>query len=219
MRIAALSLSETGTGAAVQITGNTGIDTITITSAIGGAAATATIDGGSGADQITLAGSSANYAVIHGGVGLDTINLGAAHTGGVTVQLDGGVGAGSTTVSASTDADTITNFLTTVDHISLAGGIAAATGKTVAEHGGESASVSHEMVSDTIAHLGALGVTLGDTTGVHGGGASGAAIVKYAVATDTGAIFYDADGNWTTGSYQIGTVGTVTIVAADFLIA
>ena len=44
---------------------------------------------------------------------------------------------------------------------------------------------------------------------------------QYAIASDTGAIFYDADGNWTGGGVQIGTIGTQTdsLTAANFTVA
>jgi hypothetical protein len=45
-------------------------------------------------------------------------------------------------------------------------------------------------------------------------------VAKYAVASDTGEIYYDADGNWTSGSVQIGTIGVVTgLTAANFTVA
>jgi hypothetical protein len=74
------------------------------------------------------------------------------------------------------------------------------------------AGAAHNIVFDTSSNLGALGVNIGD----HSSEATANEKLLYAVASDTGAIYYDADGNWTTGAVQIGTIGVVTgLTAAD----
>jgi hypothetical protein len=137
---------------------------------------------------------------ITGGAGADTITGG----GGADV-ISGGAGADTFVLTDRTAIDTISDFTSASDKISLNGGAVAVTALDVASIDG-----TETLVLDTIANLGALGVTIGDQTG----GSS----VNYAVASDTGAIFFDADGDWTAGSVQIGTVGAVTLVSTDFVI-
>jgi hypothetical protein len=76
---------------------------------------------------------------------------------------------------------------------------------------------ANEIVFDTSAHLGTLGVSIGNVSTAAGASTH---VAKYAVASDTGEIYYDADGNWTSGSVQIGTIGVVTgLTAANFTVA
>ncbi len=171
-----------------KVTGTSGIDYIA------GGASAESLSGGNGADYIS-GGNGAD--TINGGAGADTIVLTetAANSAADVVQL--------TDHAAS---DTITGFATGVDKVSLNGGAVAVVSTTLAAIAGTTT-----LVFDTIAHLGALGVTIGDQ--------SGASVVHYAVASDTGAIFYDANGDWTAGSVQIGTVGVIAgLVATDFVI-
>ena len=74
---------------------------------------------------------------------------------------------------------------------------------------------ANQLVVDTIANLGAKGVTLGNLSNNTNND------FQYAIASDTGAIFYDADGNWTAGSLQIGSIGTQSsaLVAGNFAVA
>jgi hypothetical protein len=66
------------------------------------------------------------------------------------------------------------------------------------------------LVIDTAANLGDTGFNLGSVN----------TAVKYAIASDTGAIYYDADGNWATNSVKIGSIGTGTNVdTADVQVA
>jgi DNA-binding transcriptional regulator LsrR (DeoR family) len=69
---------------------------------------------------------------------------------------------------------------------------------------------AHGIVFDTAANLGSLGINIGDQDSV-------TVIPHYAVASDTGAIYFDADGNWTTGAVQIATIGisSGTLAAAN----
>ena len=75
--------------------------------------------------------------------------------------------------------------------------------------------VANQLIVDTAANLGALGASIGNQSGKSN------TKHQYAIASDTGAIFYDADGNWTAGSVQIGTIGTQTdtLTAANFTVA
>jgi hypothetical protein len=78
-----------------------------------------------------------------------------------------------------------------------------------------SGDVADDLIVDTIATLGVLGANIGDLSGNNNN------LHQYAIASDTGAIFYDADGNWTAGSVQIGTIGTQTdaLDASNFAVA
>ena len=70
------------------------------------------------------------------------------------------------------------------------------------------AGVANEIVFDTAANLGDLGVNIGDVNG------AATAFPIYAVASDTGAIYYDSDGDWTSGAVKIGAIGVVTGLTA-----
>jgi Ca2+-binding RTX toxin-like protein len=73
----ALSVSDSD-GITITVSGSTASN-ITTTSAL----TETTITGDTGVDTITLAGSVSNVATITGGQGADVINLGTSHTGGV----------------------------------------------------------------------------------------------------------------------------------------
>ena len=78
---------------------------------------------------------------------------------------------------------------------------------------------ANEIVFDTAAHLGTLGASIGNVSTAAGASTH---VATYAVASDTGAIYYDADGNWTTGAVQIATIGIAsgTLAAAyNFIVA
>jgi hypothetical protein len=192
----------------VSIDSGTGADTYTVTGANGGtlkfttALAGVVITGGAGAESITLASSVSNgTTTIAGGADNDTINLGSGHTGGVSVTLD--------SITTEANADTISNFIATIDKVVLVTGTTAATGATVATLNATPGTPATDIAFDTAANLGSKGSSL-----------NAAAAVNYAVASDTGSIFYDADGDWTSGSVQIGTIGVVTgLTAANFLLA
>ena len=158
------------------------------------------ISGGDGVDALN---GGAGNDTISGGDGVDTITGGAGAD-----TLAGGAGADVFVLTDRTAIDTVTDFASTVDVVSLNGGAVAVVANAVA---GIVAGTT--MVFDTIANLGALGVTIGnDNVGNAGAG------VNYAVASDTGAVFFDADGDWTAGSVQIGSLGAVALVSTDFVI-
>ena len=120
-----------------------------------------------------------------------------------------GTAANDTFVITNTDGSVIiSNFTHGFDSAQL-GGTNLAVAATVAALGGD---VAHRVVFDTGAHLG-LGVNIGD----HSADVND---IHWAVASDTGVIYYDADGNWTGGVQVVGTVGVVAGLAiSDFLVA
>jgi len=180
----------------IAITGGSAVDTITMTTAL----TATTIDGAGGNDEIILKGGVANTATVKGGSGQDTINLGSSHSGKVTIDLT------TTTVA---NADTISNFIHGVDMVLLKGSastrLTASAGLSVA--GVQALAASNTailVIVDTAAKLGTNGATIGDVS-------TNAANAKYAVASDTGAIYYDSNADWSDGgAVQIGTVGVVT---------
>jgi hypothetical protein len=176
-----------------KTTGNV-IDVSTFTSStdttlIGPTATTAAanITGGEGNDRIVAAG---NGGTIDGKGGLDIITLGA----GADIVVMGQTTEGS--------ADTVIGFKTAgADKLYLGDGSVSSTVNTVAK-----AYLQSNLVIDTAANLGDTGFNLGSVN----------TAVKYAIASDTGAIYYDADGNWATNSVKIGSIGTGTgVVTGD----
>ena len=186
-----------------NITGTGGIDYIV------GSAEDNVILGNGGADYIE---GGAGSDTITGGAGIDTIDLGASDAVSDNVSYFGVVLAANannvTSFEAGAGGDVVQ--FSDASLTAVAGGYTAGTALTVANVAGISDTAS-QLIVDTIANLGALGVTIGDQTGKtninH----------QLAVASDTGAIFYDADGDWTGGSVQIGDLDVTTgLVAANF---
>ena len=157
------------------------------------------VTGTTGADYIV---GSAAANVITGGAGVDVINGGA---GADTIVLHSG--------AANNDAIT---FVATEDLLGLAaiaGDLVVGTALTI-QTVATKASAANRVVVDTIANLGAAGVTLGDLSAY-------ANDVHYAIASDTGAIFYDADGNWTAGVVAVGTItpaAAAALTVANFVV-
>ena len=194
-------------GGIENVTGSAGIDYIV------GTSGNNTINGGAGADYIA---GGAGADTITGGDGIDTIDLGANDAVTDKVSYFG--------ITAAANANNVTSFeagaggdVVQFSDASLAvdaGAFTAGTAVTFATVAAK-ADTANEIIVDTIANLGALGVTIGNESGntnnVH----------QLAIASDTGAIFYDADGDWTAGSVQIGdlditsglVVGNVEIIA------
>jgi Ca2+-binding RTX toxin-like protein len=103
------------------LTGGT-INTVAFTTAL----AATTITGGSGVDTYTFTGSVSNVATVIGGGGVDVINLGATHTGGVRVDISA--------ITAAANGDRVSNFLTTIDKVALgAANTTVATAGTTAD--------------------------------------------------------------------------------------
>ena len=155
--------------------------------------------GSAGTDYI-VGSSSAN--TITGGAGVDTINGGA---GADTIVLY--------TVAANNDVIT---FVAADDRLGLPAlttDLVVGTALTIQNVAGK-ASAANRVVVDTIGNLGAAGVTLGDLSAY-------ANDVHYAIASDTGAVFYDADGNWTAGVIAVGTItagAAAALTVANFIV-
>ncbi|UDL03830.1 DUF4214 domain-containing protein [Marinobacter sp. CA1] len=148
----------------------------------------------SAADYNTLTGSidtSGGDNII-----VDTMN-GAAVTGN---------GANDTFALLSSDTGvTVNSFVSAQDTVAL-GGVAGAVAAIALSVAGQDGSET--LVLDTAAALGASAMNIG-----------GASNANWAVASDTGTVYYDADGDWTGGVVTVGTVNADTLVAADFTIA
>lgn len=165
-----------------------------------------------GTEQITLSNALTSDVTLNSNV--ETFVLAnAANTGVVTASsttaqsIDAGANSAIISLTQTTAVlTTINNFTSTTDVIRLNGGTGAVTGQAVAAM----TDAAARIVIDTAAALGASGVSIGNKSAYTNK-------INYAVASDTGAIYYDADGNWTAGSVQIGTVGTA-VVAGDFKI-
>jgi len=188
-----------------NVTGGAGADYIVGTSGnnvLTGEAGADYIAGGAGADTIT------------GGNGIDTIDLGASDAVSDTVSYFGIVAAANannvTSFEAGAGGDVIqfSDASLAVDAGAFTAGTAVAFTTRALVGGGR--DVANEIIVDTIANLGALGVTIGNESG------NANNVYQLAIASDTGAIFYDADGNWTGGSVQIGDLDiTSGLVAAN----
>ncbi|MEI7839079.1 MAG: hypothetical protein WCJ11_01105, partial [Methylococcaceae bacterium] len=217
------SMTFTGAAQSDVISGGTGTDTLTFGSTVTsstvngnedadsmtftGAVASTTITGGTGSDVITFQSTVANSS-IDGSEGLDVITFQAAAT---NTTVNGGVDSDSDTITIVDSVEnslTILGFTPAKDILRLGGNVAVTAGTVLAPP----ADVAHTIIFDTIAHLGTLGLLIGNVTRQYP--------IHYAVASDTGQVFYDADGNWTAGSVQVVTVGVVSgLAAADFRVA
>jgi len=164
------------------------------------------ITGGTGADTITTGDGD---DVITGGNGIDTVTTGG---GSDKVSYFG--------VTAAANAVNVSDFTTASDKVQFsdaslavdAGAFTAGTAvaATTVALVGAGRDVANEIIIDTAANLGALGVSIGNESG------NANNVYQIAIESDTGKIFYDADGNWTGGSVQIGLLTlTGTITAAN----
>lgn len=223
----------TGGAAADSLLGGADADTIT------GAAGNDTIYGNEGADVIDAGNDNdivyggADNDSLTGGAGADTLEGGeGADTliGGAGLDvLTGGNGAdiyNFAGVAAAADADTITEFVAGAggdifafsDALSsIAGAYTAATavtGVSVAVATGIANGAINQIIIDTTANLGVNGSSIGNL------GANTTNEYNWAVDSQTGAVYYDADGDWTAGSVKIATVTTLTgtLVDANFSI-
>jgi hypothetical protein len=148
---------------------------------------------------------------VEGGAGNDIIRLTAANNGDTTI-------VDLTSVTAASAADTVFGFITTDDDIALinTAGIAAGSDAGALVTVANIANLTiDDVIADTAANLGANAVTVGDRSAVFTSGG-------YAYETDTGKLYYDADGDFTSGVVLVGTIysgdaGTAaTAVAGDF---
>lgn len=200
----------TGGGGTDALAGGAGDDSVT------GGAGTDSIDGGDGAD--TLIGAAAADTIL-GGDGADSI------VGGDGIDaLTGGAGAdlfSFSTIALAINANNITDFdagtggdVVQIDSglDSQAGSItagAALTLVTVAVATG--ADTANQLIVDTTANITALGNLSAHAVNDY----------NYAIDSTTGAIWYDADGNWTAGRVQIGDLDfsdADALVAGNFAV-
>lgn len=178
-----------------------GTDTVTINGANGsdetivGTSLADSISGGTGADVLT---GGAGADTIVGGDGIDTITLG-----------DGADVVDFSTIVAAANANNITAFVGgaggdiikfdavtwTTYSAGAATVVTAAVAEALADDG--SAWVNHVVVDTEAA------ITAANLAAEAGGPA-------LAVASNSGKIYYDADGNFTAGAVVIGTITTIT---------
>jgi len=196
------------TGTTIITLGSSSTD-LTLTAATG--AADVNVTGGDKDDTIT---TGAGDDVINGGAGADTITPG---TGLDSVTTGSGADKvswkGTTTAAhkitvndftAGTGGDKVLVAVT-----EYATGVTAGTAVTLVTLA-NATDTANQFIVDTSANLGANGVTIGNKS------ANANNDYHYAIASDTGAVFFDADGNWTAGSVQVGTLTiTGTLVASN----
>lgn len=198
-------------GDTLTITGNAGNDTITgggFADTISGDDGADTINGGAGADTITSGEGADN---ITGGAGNDTITIGA--------DVDNAADVVVINSALNADADTINGFAVGEDDLSFnVAGLALnaadyAAGAVTVINAAAAAALgagawNNHIVVDTAAAIGALTIGAGSATGA-----------VLAIASDTGAISYDADGAFGAGAIVIGTVtGGGAFTAADLVL-
>lgn len=213
----------------------------------GGTTGTDTIDASAATDAVTIIGSGgtdsitggSGHDVLTGGNGADTIIGGAGNdtitSGGGTDSITGGKGndvinlaSGSAQkvnlvdVTSAADADTVYTFTTSEDKVLIkntSGTTAAAVTalKTVSDKGDLTATM---ILADTTANLGSNFASVGDLSDKFTNGG-------FVYNTTTGALYYDADGNFTDGNTVLigtfystakgGANTVVTMAAGDFV--
>lgn len=188
-----------GAASAINFTGGVAAETVI------GSAAADIINTGAGADTVT------------GGAGIDVIDLGASDGAVDTVSFAGVALAANANNVTSFEVGTGGDIMQFSDALLAvnAGAFTAATAVafTTVALVVAGRDTANEIVVDTIANLGALGVSLGDQTG------NAVNVYQLAIASDTGAVFYDADGDWSNGSVQIGDFDFTTgLLAANVAI-
>lgn len=196
-----------GTATADVIDGSAMTGKLTVT----GSADINQIIGGAGDDTLT---GGAGADVISGGAGNDTL------IGGDGIdQLTGGAGSDTfafNTVVSAANANNITDFVAGADGDKLRFDAATftdyAAGATVtfatAAAAVQTAAVDNIIIRDTAANIGTYTAAAG-------------AQATIAIATDTGNIIYDANGDFTAGSVVIGNITAAQVanlVAANVVI-
>jgi len=162
-----------------------------------------TITGGTGADTIVTGDGNDVFVASNG---IDAITTGG---GSDTVSYAG--------IVAEANANNVSDFAAASDIIQfsdaslalVAGAYTAGTAVTFANVAGIT-DTANQVIFDTAANLGAKGATIGNQ--------SGKTNIKHqlAIESDTGKIFFDANGDWTAGSLQIGQLTvTGTLTAAN----
>jgi len=155
--------------------------------------------------------TAANLNTLDGSNGNSVITT--TNGGGWTITaLSGATVAGTGSIDkfvflTSDTGVTISSFKTAGADIAQLGGTNAVVAGTVLLPGSD---VINRVIIDTAANLGSNAVSIGNLS-------ANTNDVRWAVASDTGAIYYDADGNWTVGVVIVGTLG-VAVVAGDLLV-
>jgi hypothetical protein len=179
----------TMTAGTLDVRGAAGDDTIT------GTDAADTIDGDAGADTIK------------GGKGIDTITLGGTDTDADTVDVSD--------VLVTANRDSISEFETTVDHVKIKNTMGLDSGGDIGAFvtvALKANATIDDIIADTAANLGASAANAGDLSATFTSGG-------FAFETDTGKLYYDADGDFTAGVELIATITGSTLVAGDFIVA
>lgn len=182
----------------VTVTATTGSNVITT-----GAGADI-INAGAGADTIT------------GGAGIDAIDVGAADAAIDTVIINSALALNADTIANFTVANDILQF--SIGGITLNAADYAAGATTAVNVAAATALVAvgawnNHVIVDTAAAILAAAATGASSAGP---AATGGVL---AIATDTGAIYYDANGNFTAGAVIIGAVtGGGSFTAANLVI-
>ena len=208
----AINATTTGLITAANLTAITGtvadIKTFSIAEQAGTTIAAIT-NYGVGASDTTVTAADLNIIDANNGSGVISATTSGTWTitglNNVTVN---GTSSNDKFALTNTDTNVVINSFGHASDVVQLGGTNVAAASTVAGL----VDVANRLVFDTAASLGANGVSIGDTQFDNNK-------VHWAVASDTGAIYYDADGDWTAGVVAIGTVGVVTgLAATDFTV-
>jgi len=165
-----------------------------------GTAVADTIVGTDGSDSLLgMAGTD----VLTGGDGADLISLGNADTNADLVSIVG--------VAAAANSSTVYEFETGTDNIALtntAGGTAGASAGSLVTVAAIAGLTIDDIVADSAANLGGAATSVGDQSAIFTSGG-------YAYETDTGQLYYDADGDFTAGAVVVATLYSTQIGGAD----
>jgi hypothetical protein len=215
-----LAVDITGVYADAVVNLGNGGNTVTIAASTdAGVTGSAVVTGGSGADNVTGTANADNIStgsgddVLTGGGGLDYLTGG---NGADTFELDDIIlTANAVTITDFTveDGDIIQIDVGTYDLYTAADAVvvvtaaifAALTTATDNSAGGG----SNYVIVDTAANIATLRA---DTS-------SGTTFSALAIASDTGTVYFDADGNYTAGSIEVGYITiTGTLTGDNFVV-
>jgi len=185
---------------------------------------------GDGKDQVTM-GTKGNASTVDMGAGDDTFIFTNSTTAADTISITGGTGKDTYTLSAL-NAATVKGKFTIADFQGGVGGDVLKIGVTAAAGNDTALGVllSTYEASDVVSIVNA---TIAGNLGVNIDGATGtsyvvfdteanikllnnaAAVGMVAIASDTGKVFVDADGDFAGAAVQIGTITLVGTLTAD----
>lgn len=201
-------------------------DTIAVNGTGDNGGETLTVNGTGDADEIDLgdvtldtndiAGATINAGgdddTVTGTNGADTVSGGAGAD-----EIDGGAGTdliSLVNIASTTDADTVYGFTSNTDEIALTNTASATSGTDVSALvtiAGIGSLAIDDIIADTSANLeisGGASVAIGDKSGVFTAGG-------YAYETDTGNLYFDSDGDFTSGIVLVGTLYSTASGGAD----